>query len=225
MPENNNQINTYFCLKNDLNSIEQFLNLAIHKQYKKGESIFPIGEPVVYLYYVKRGRVGRLVTAANGAEKYIKVVCDQGIIGEVLFFLNQLNYTPFIAIENCDCYLFDRHIVNQVLLKNEQFVQELIHWFCQRMTALNEQVTDSLIKSPYHRICKFLLDYVEEFGTIDKDGHSVFQGKLSHYDIAKFLGINRVSVTNVLKQLQDEGIILKERKLLVLLDKDYLIDL
>ncbi len=220
--EHNNQINAYFCLEDDLSSIEDFLALGTHKHFKKGEHILPIGETIDHLYYLKQGKAGRLITAANGAEKYIKVVCDQGIIGEVLFFQNRVNYNSFIAIEDCNCYLFDKQTVEQVLLKDTQFVQQLIQWFCQRMTALNGQVTDSLIKSPYYRICKFLLEYVQEFGTLDENGRPIYEGKLSHYDIAKYLGINRVSVTNVLKQLQEEGIIHKDRQLLILLDADYL---
>lgn len=222
MQERQNPLNAYFCLEDDLSSIENFLDLGLYKHYKKGQPILPIGEHVTHLYYLKQGRAGRLVTAANGAEKFIKVVCDQGIIGEVVFFQNRINSHPFIAIEDCDCYLFDKQTVNEVLLANTQFVQQLIQWFCQRMSALNVQVTDSLIKNPHYRICKFLLEYVQQFGAVDEKGRRIYQGKLSHYDIAKYLGINRVSVTNVLNQLQEEGIIYKERKLLILLNIEYL---
>ena len=225
VPEHNNQMNAFFCLEDDLSSVENFLDLGLHKHYQKGEVILSIGEPVTHFYYLKQGKAGRLITAANGVEKYIKVVCDQGIIGEVVFFQNRINAHPFIAIEDCDCYLFDKQTVDQVLLTNTLFVKQLIQWFCRRMSALNGQVTDSLIKSPHYRICKFLLEYVQEFGSIDEKGCYIYRGKLSHYDIAKYLGINRVSVTNVLKQLQEEGIIHKERQLLILLNVNYLQEL
>ena len=90
------------------------------------------------------------------------------------------------------------------------------------MSALSYQVTDSLIKDPHYRICKFLLDYVKEFGVNKPNGQYEYNDKLSHYDIAKYLGMNRVSVTNVMKELQEEGIIIKERNKLVILDMEYL---
>lgn len=218
----NNGLNNYFCLEDDMSTMERFLSLGERKLCKRGESLLTIGKPVKQLCYLKQGRAGRLITASNGTEKFIKVVCDQGLVGEVLFFRGGTNYAPFIAIEDCECYLFDENTVNQILLKDEQFVHALIQWFCRRMLSLNNQVTDSLIKTPYYRICKFLLEYAQAFGEIDYAGRYSYQGKLSHYDIARYTGINRVSVTNVMKQLQEEQIIQKDRKQLVILDADYL---
>lgn len=215
-------LSAYFCLEDDMSSIENFLHLGIRKQFKKGAFLLPIGEKITYLYYLKQGRAGRLIIAANGTEKYIKVVCDQGIIVEVLFFQGSINHNQFIAIEDCECYLFDEDTVNKVLLKDEHIVRDLIGWFCRRMSSLNLQVEDSLIKDPHYRICKFLLDFVQEFGKQNEEGQYIYEGKLSHYDIAKYLGINRVSVTNVIKLLQEEHIIKKERQKLIILNKKYL---
>lgn len=66
------------------------------------------------------------------------------------------------------------------------------------------------------------MNYVKKFGRIDEMGRYVYEGKLSHYDIAKFLGINRVSVTNVVKELQESGIIQKERARLIILNTEYM---
>lgn len=213
---------TYFCLEDDMSSLEKYLHLGKKKYFKKGEQILSIGEHVQYLYYLKAGRAGRLITAVNGAEKYIKVVCDRSIVGEVVFFRQTVNNGQFVAIEDCECYLFDKETVYKILLKDEQVIGELIQWFCNRMTSLNAQVTESLVKNPHYRICKFLYDYVKKFGRIDEMGRYVYEGKLSHYDIAKFLGINRVSVTNVVKELQESGIIQKERARLIILNTEYM---
>lgn len=218
-------LNNYFCLENDMSTVERFLALGERKTYKRGTSLLPIGKPVTQLYYLRQGRAGRLITAANGTEKFIKVICAGGIVGEVLFFRGGNNYDPFIAIENCECILFDEKIVNQIFLKDEQFVHDLIQWFSGRMLSLNNQVTDSLVKTPYYHVCKFLLEFVQAFGEINNAGQLIYQGKLSHYDIAKYTGVHRVSVTNIMKQLQEEHIIQKDRKLLVLLDVTYLKEL
>ncbi len=225
MEQKYNGLSLYFCLEDDMSSLEQFLDLGVRKTFKKGERILPLNKKLDHLYYLKQGKAGRLVTAVNGTEKYIKVVCDQSLIGEVVFFREGVTTDSFVAIEDCECYLFERSIVNSVLLKDEQFIKELIQWFCNRMSSLSYQMQDSLLKDPYYRICKFLLEYVQEFGEISEDGAYIFNGKLSHYDIAKYLGMNRVSVTNVMKQLQEEGIIIKDRTQLVILNAEYLDEL
>lgn len=222
--EQPNYLGNYFCLEDDMSSLEKYLHLGHKKLFKENERIFPVGEWVTQLCYVQSGRAGRLVSAVNGTEKMIRVVCDQSILGEVLFFTKQppSNGGEFIALEPCVCYFFDEETVWQVLLKDERVLRDLIQWFCHRMSALNRQVTDSLVKDPHYRVCKFLYDYVRQFGAKRADGTYVYKGKLSHYDISKYLGINRVSVTNVIKQLQDEGVIQKERNRLTVLDMAYL---
>ena len=223
METSNRGLTAYFCQEDDMSSIEKYLYLSQKKVYKTGDRIFTIGEKIPYLYYLKSGKAGRLISTINGAEKYVKVVCDESIIGEVIFF-KQIEVTTgeFVAIEDCECYLFDENTVYKVLLKDEQIIRDLIRWFCNRMSALNYQVTDSLVKDPHYRVCKFLLDYVKEFGVYKPNSQYEYNGKLSHYDIAKYLGMNRVSVTNVMKELQEEGIIIKERNKLVILDMEYL---
>lgn len=216
------ELESYFCLEDDMSSLEKYLHLGKRKDFKKGSQILPMGEAVQYLYYLKAGRAGRLITAVNGTEKYVKVVCDKSILGEVVFFKQMANSGRFVAIEDCECYLFDEETVYQILLKDEQVIRELIQWFCNRMKSLNAQVTESLVKDPHYRICKFLYGYAEKFGRLDEMGRYVYGGKLSHYDIAKFLGINRVSVTNVMKELQEAGIIQKDRTKLVILNAAYM---
>lgn len=223
METSNRGLTAYFCQEDDMSSIEKYLHLSQKKVYKKGERIFKVGEKISHLYYLKSGKAGRLISTINGNEKYVKVVCDESILGEVIVF-KQIEVTAgeFVAIEDCECYLFDINTVYKVLLKDEQIIRDLIQWFCNRMSALNYQVTDSLVKDPHYRICKFLLDYVKEFGVRKPNGQYEYNGKLSHYDISKYLGMNRVSVTNVIKELQEEGIIIKERNKLVVLDMEYL---
>ena len=37
------------------------------------------------LGYLRSGRAGRLITTPTGAEKYVKIVGDHSIVGEVMF--------------------------------------------------------------------------------------------------------------------------------------------
>lgn len=177
------------------------------------------------LGYLRSGRAGRLITTPTGAEKYVKIVGDHSIVGEVMFFRHSISDDCFEAIEDCECYWFDRATVDQVFLKDEAFVQTLIQWFCNRMLSLNTQIQDSMREDTYYRVCKFIEEYVKAFGKVDEEGIYSYEGKLSHYDIAKYLGVNRVSVTRAISKLQKTGIIKKDRRELVVLDMDYLEEL
>lgn len=74
----------------------------------------------------------------------------------------------------------------------------------------------------YHRVCKFIEEYVKAFGSVDENGVYSYEGKLSHYDIAKYLGVNRVSVTRAISKLQQAEILKKDRRRLVVMDMERL---
>lgn len=222
MADDRRRMMAFFCLDDDMSTIERFLDLGERRIYKKGEALIPLNSAVDRLGYLKRGRAGRLIITAAGAEKFIKIIGDHGIVGEVMFFKQQISDYSFEAIEDCECYWFDRETVDRVFLKDEAFIQALIQWFCNRMLSLNAQVQDSMREDTYHRVCKFIEEYVKAFGTVDEQRIYSYEGKLSHYDIAKYLGVNRVSVTRAISKLQETGIIKKDRRKLVVLDMTYL---
>lgn len=216
------RMTAYFCLNDDMSAIEQFLAMGEHKVYEKGESLISLNSAVERLGYLKKGRAGRLVLTDNGSEKIIKMVGEKSIIGEVMFFKQTTSNDAFIALESCECYWFDRETVEQVFLKDDAIVHALIQWFCNRMLSLNLQIMDGMREDTYHRVCKFIEEYVKAFGLVDENGIYSYEGKLSHYDIAKYLGINRVSVTRAISKLQQAGILKKDRRRLVVMDMERL---
>ena len=98
MTTDHHWISTYFNLNDDMSAIEKYLDYANYKYYKKGDIIIPVGVSIDYLIYLKKGQAGRLVTTAGGAQKYIKIVTDNGIIGEVIFFQHIISDYTFEAI-------------------------------------------------------------------------------------------------------------------------------
>ena len=101
----------------------------------------------------------------------------------------------------------------------------IINWLSTLSLNANHQVADDLVKDPRYRVCKFIYKYVLEYGHRQENNHYVFYGKLSHYDISKYIGINRVSVSTVMRNLEVEGLINKTNDKLEILDMDYFEDM
>lgn len=205
-----------------MSAIERYLELGKRRLYKKGEAIIPLGSAINHFIYLKKGRAGRLITTSSGVQKYIKLVDDHCLIGEVTFFKQMTSEYCFEAIIPCECYFFDRKTVETIFLKDEAIVHALINWFCNRMFSLNNQIMDSMRGDAYHRICKFIEDYMRTFGYTDELGNWHYEGKLSHYDIAKYIGVNRVSVTRAIGRLEEKGVLHKDRSKLIIYDMSYL---
>ena len=106
-----------------------------------------------------------------------------------------------------------------------EFNKVLIEWLCTLSLNAHHQVADDLVKDPRYRVCKFIYKYVLEYGHRLNNNHYIFYGKLSHYDISKYIGINRVSVSTVMRNLEVEGLIRKTNDELEILDMDYFEDM
>lgn len=199
-----------FALDGNVRSLESYKNRAIYKYYKKNDDLLAPAEIPQHLLYLEKGQVARLAYNQNGAEKVMRIVGAGGLIGETLFFRKEPNASRFIALQDCHCYLFDEKTIYALMQQDERFLREIVLWLSNRMSSLSEQVIDTLTKSPEKRIFSFLLEYAKHFGTKDTLGNYSYQGKLSHYAIANYLGLNRVSVTKAIKTLQDENFLKKD---------------
>ena len=66
-----------------------------------------------------------------------------------------------------------------------------------------------------------LLELVETYGKSTSNGLLITQ-KLSHQDMASIIGATRETVTITLGELQDEGFLRIERRMITLTNVDYL---
>lgn len=218
----------YFFRQDDqLMILNDYLDKAQKIQVKKGAPIISSCQDVDGLYFLTKGIAHHSILTPNGKERIIHVLIAPSLCAEALFFLGVESDSSeqIVAKTDCTLYRFDRDIIDDLLVTLPDFSRIIINWLCTLSLNAHHQVADDLVKDPRYRVCKFIYKYVLEYGQKVADNHYAFYGKLSHYDISKYIGIDRVSVSTVMRNLEVEGLIHKTNDELKILDMDYFEDM
>lgn len=217
----------FFRQDEQLTFLEQYLSHAEKVDYKKGSTIIPSCYTVDYLYYLHKGVAYHSILTPNGKERIIRVLMSPSLCAETLFFLKRDSDSSeqITAKTACTFYRFERSFVEEVLMQNTSFNHTIIDWLCTLTVNANIQVADDLVKDPRYRVCKFIYKYVLEYGKRLDNGNYLCTGKLSHYDISKYIGINRVSVSTVMRNLELENLMRKTNDEIEILDMEYFEDM
>lgn len=217
----------FFRQDQALSILDQYLDEADKVQFKKGSIILPSCYPMDALYYLQKGIAYHSIVTPTGKERIMRVLIGPSLCAESLFFLKHESDSSeqILARANCILYRFPRPFVEEVLLHSLPFCRILIEWLCTLNAGASSQVADDLVKDPRYRVCKFIYNYVREYGHPLPNGHYLFNGKLSHYDISKYIGVNRVSVSTVMRNLELDGLVHKTNDSLEIVDMDYFEDM
>ncbi|MDO4280542.1 MAG: Crp/Fnr family transcriptional regulator [Peptococcaceae bacterium] len=218
----------YFFRQDDqLLILSDYLDKAEKMQYKKGSYIIASCQPVEQLYFLAKGTAYHSILTPNGKERIIHVLIAPSLCAESLFFLgiNSDSSEQIVAKTDCTVYCFSKAVIDELMTSRPELGRIFINWLCTLSLNAHHQVADDLVKDPRYRVCKFIYKYVLEYGHRLNNNHYIFYGKLSHYDISKYIGINRVSVSTVMRNLEVEGLIRKTNDELEILDMDYFEDM
>lgn len=223
----NKEMEYFFRQDDRLLLLSDHLDQAEKLQFKKGSCIIASCQPVDHLYYLTKGIAHHSILTPQGKERIIHVLIAPSLCAESLFFLNESSDSSeqIVAKTDCTLYRFSRAQVDTLLNEVPALNRIIINWLSTLSLNANHQVADDLVKDPRYRVCKFIYKYVLEYGHRLEDNRYVFYGKLSHYDISKYIGINRVSVSTVMRNLEVEGLINKTNDKLEILDMDYFEDM
>ena len=223
----NKEMEYFFRQDDRLLLLSDYLDKAEKMQVKKGGVIIASCQPVEHLYYLTKGIAYHSILTPQGKERIIHVLIAPSLCAESLFFLSESSDSSeqIIAKTDCTFYRFERSFVDNLLEQLPELNRVIINWLSTLSLNANHQVADDLVKDPRYRVCKFIYKYVLEYGHRLENNHYIFYGKLSHYDISKYIGINRVSVSTVMRNLEVEGLINKTNDKLEILDMDYFEDM
>lgn len=177
---------------------------AIHgivKKFKKKEIIIHSGEQIDCIYYLNKGRIKTVATSPSGSQKilwYIEAGC---IFGETAFFNQKPCDYNFLAITDCEVYIFPKDIIIQEIIpKSPDLTLSIIRTLSRKVHILSTQVEDCVFSKPLIRVAKLI--YLLYQGHILIDNKETSTIPLTQEDIASTLGMHRVTVNQVLKHLK-----------------------
>ncbi|MEP4756936.1 Crp/Fnr family transcriptional regulator, partial [Nonlabens ulvanivorans] len=172
---------------------------------EKGKRIELKEEHKNSVFFLKRGSV-KIIDNSSETVKY--VVKRGNVFGELSLFDKEAAIEEVaFALEDCVICYIKSDQMEALMEKHKSLKNGLLKIYGLRIQKLERRLNDLLFKDSPTRIKEFILDYLDEFGEIDKSGKSKAKNLLSHKDIANLTNTSRQTVSNVLSKMRKEGVI------------------
>ncbi len=192
-------------------SWEKVLNLGIREVFPKGSRIFFTEDLVDGFYYIVEGSIEINLHTVHGPEKVLFIVGRGCIFGEVSCFIGgDAEEASARTRSDSVLYYFKKETIENVIARRyPELMIELVQTVSYKARMFTELLTDELISNEFTRVCKMLV-YLVRFREIHIESGQkrvVFNPEMTQLDIARLMGVHRVTVTKAIGQLKSRGII------------------
>ena len=203
------------------NQVKLICERATERKYLKGEIIFFEDNNDENLYILLDGRVKLTMLSPEGKEKAISILQVGDIFGEMSLF--DQDTTPITAevIDDARLVSVPFQDLEEIIRQEPEVAIKIIEALAKRSRLLTSQIRELVFQDAEGRLASLLMRFIEDFGVEVKSGYLI-DIVLTHQEIANLMGSSRVTVTKLLNQFIDEGIIKIHKRKIVVMDIDRL---
>lgn len=191
---------------------------AYEKRYYKNEVIFFENDNDQKLYILVAGRVKLSMLSPDGKEKVLTILQEGDIFGEMSLFDQDPHPLTAEVVEDARLVILPFKELEAIIMKNPKVAIKIIEALAKKSRLLTSQIRELVFQDAEGRLASLLTRFVEEFGVEVKSGKMI-DLILTHQEIANLLGSSRVTVTKLLNQFIDEGVIKIYKRKIVVLDE------
>jgi len=189
-------------------------HLGCRQVYSKGALILDMEAPAKGVYYVKRGQVDTVLFTLEGPDKVLYGIGEGSLFGEACCFTTgRTGEATVWARTDCILYFFPKEVVEGVIAsQHPRLLLEMVGLLGHIVRSYAIWHQDSLGLDYYERVCRLLVYYLRwkqenPLQALRSSNEVCIHADLSQNDVAKLLGVHRVTVAKAVCRLRELGIL------------------
>jgi CRP/FNR family transcriptional regulator, cyclic AMP receptor protein len=195
------------------------------KKVKKEEMILMIEDTGNSFYVIKSGKVKISAISKEGREIIFSTLGAGDFFGEMSLLDGKKRSANVAAIENTELYVLRREDFIATMEKNPVIATKIMAELAKRIRRADQQIKSLALLDVYGRVAGTLMRLAEDHGKKLPEG-VLIEDRPSHQEIANMAGTSRETVTRVLGDLKQRGLIdIDDKKIMILhenrLGEDY----
>lgn len=195
--------------------------LMVERTYKRGSAIFHEEDVGDALYIVRSGKVKIYRVAEDGREKTLAILGEGEFFGEMALLDGGPRSAIAEALSTTQLLALYRADFQEFVASNPAVALGMIKVLSMRLRQANAQVMDAIFRDVRGRVSRTLLALAARYGT-DVPGGQKIDVKLTHQELANLVGTARETVSRILAEMQDAGLVRVEGRNLILVDSQQL---
>ena len=204
------------------NDRELLQSLLRRRRYRRGEVVFHQGDPGDTLHIVRRGYLKVVVPSEAGGEGVLAVVGPGALFGEITLLDGAPRSATVVALEDVETATLGRAAFRDLLRRSPDVAESLLAAMAGTIRRLTAEVTDLMFLDLRARLVHKLLELAEGHGVRLPDGAVEIRVQLTQEELAGMIGATRPRVNTLLGFFEDQGVVGRSGRHLVLVKPDRL---
>ena len=188
--------------------LENIKNICQTRKYPKSSMIILEEEMGDVVFIVMSGTVKITRVNDEGKEVILAMLGGGEVFGEMAILDGESRSANALAQENCEVVTINREDFLNLIRTNNKVAFNLMTELAVRLRKSDQQIEALSLDDAEHRIGVSILNLAEEMGLIRK-GAVVIENLPYQQDIANMAGTSRETVSRVMKNFEDRGLITK----------------
>lgn len=218
MPDLSDQLHQsriFSCL-NDAQIQEIAAQSPIRRLAAKSAISLPVGESST-VHLLVSGRAKVCFATRDGKQPILYFVNPDELLGEQSILHGDVSNDYVETIEPSIVASIPTRLLRDLVLTEPTFATGLSELISRRRMLVEGRIRHTMFLSNRERLTHLLLDLAEQYG-IGSPNQLDLDIKLSHQDLANFIGSTRETVTVVLGKMQQEGLLGIRRRRITIYD-------
>ncbi|MGO4389712.1 Crp/Fnr family transcriptional regulator [Variovorax sp. M-6] len=175
-------------------------------RFHKGQTLFSQGDAVTHVHVVEQGRVRLVLLSAAGHEKHMAIVGTHGMVGECSAFLDGRHSVSAVASSDVVARQVERQHLLLCMERDPACLRQVLWLMSVKLRVLAHQNLLLSQATAAQRVVHHLVQLAGTYGEAQAQGVAI-RISFTHQEMANIAGLSRVMTSNVLLQLQEQGLI------------------
>ena len=191
------------------------------RRFRRGETVFHLGDPGDALFIVMAGSIKITLPADTGDEAILATLRPGDFFGELALLDGAPRSATAVAIEPTETYILARERFRELIATEPVMREALLATLAAEVRRLTHHVEELHFLDITGRLASRLARLAAEPGASRlPDGSIRLAGPLTQGDLAAMIGCTRQSVNKLLGMFTDDGLIRLEKDRIVVIDLD-----
>lgn len=185
---------------------ERFVPLGKQIQLPKNHQIIGAGEPVLWCYLVLSGRVISKEYTPEGTERIYNFFEDGSLFLESNILINAPAAVTFQTMEPCELVRISKDTLSKAMVEDPEITRFVVQSISYKYYSAMDQLRENYDHDATWKLYNMLLILADNFG-VPYDDWVLIHLKISQQMLSSLLGINRVTVSKILKDMREMRLI------------------
>lgn len=186
--------------------LEEIARITKMQEIKKRQPIYLPGDPSNTIFLLKKGRVKIASSSATGKEVTFEILGPGEIFGELDALEGSPHEMAAEALDDVVICAIRREDFDRYLQKHPELNVRLTKLIGFKFRRLESRIEDLVCRDTPARLAHLLLDLSKTASSSQGPGIRLL-AKLTHHEMANLIGCARETVSTIIGQFRDEGLI------------------